>query len=95
MDPDLFDIIDEAELPHQFYVLRWFMLLMCQDVKIDEAQRLWDTLLSAEGPSLSESEQVPVKRFKFLIYVAVAMVVGEKQSIIEEGGDFSACMENL
>ena len=31
-DPELHSIIeDDCEVPHQFYVMRWYMLLMCQE----------------------------------------------------------------
>ncbi len=94
-DSELHVIIEEdGQVPHQYYVMRWFMLLMCQEFKIHEILRLWDTLLSAQGPEKVSSGD-DTKRFQYLTYVVVALVAGEKQGIIDEGADFSVCMENL
>lgn len=29
VDPDLCEVIEGNEVPHTFYAMRWFMLLMC------------------------------------------------------------------
>lgn len=47
-NPEILNVIEECELNHQFYTLRWFMLLLVQDLGVDDSLRLWDTLLSAE-----------------------------------------------
>ena len=60
-------------MPHTFYAMRWFMLLMCQDFGMSETLRLWDSLLSAIGPQ-SESEKIVNPRFEFINYIAVALV---------------------
>lgn len=49
IDPELLNIIEENQVVHQFYCLRWFMLLMCQEFSMTDTMRLWDTLMSAEG----------------------------------------------
>jgi hypothetical protein len=49
LEPETLDIIKGNELHHQFYSLRWFMLLLCQDLSVSNSMRLWDSLLSAEG----------------------------------------------
>lgn len=50
VDPELCEVIEGNEVPHTFYCMRWFMLLMCQDFGMSESLRLWDSLLSAVGP---------------------------------------------
>ena len=50
VDPELSEVIEGNEVPHTFYCMRWFMLLMCQDFGMSETMRLWDSLLSAVGP---------------------------------------------
>lgn len=50
IDSDIYEVIIENNVPHQFYTMRWFMLLMCQDFGMAETARLWDTLLAAVGP---------------------------------------------
>ena len=94
-DEELYEIIEvECKVPHQFYLLRWYMLLMCQDLSISDIMRLWDCLLAAEGPLIVNSDW-PTKRFQYLTYIIVALVSEEKQNIIEEGVEFASCMDNL
>lgn len=50
------EIAEEAQVSHQFYTLRWFMLLMCQEFELLCVLRLWDTLVAAEGPDLTSAE---------------------------------------
>ena len=57
------------------------MLIMCQDFDMPNCIRLWDTLFSDP------------KRYDFLNYVMVAIVLQVRDEILE--GDFAACMEAL
>lgn len=50
-------LVLEAQVTHQFYSLRWFMLLMCQEFDLACTIRLWDGLLAAEGPQDQEADQ--------------------------------------
>ena len=72
-DDQLYSIIEENQVPHQFYCMKWFMLLMCQEFNITDSLRLWDTLLSAEG-DLPGKFKSKISRFSFINYVAVALV---------------------
>lgn len=78
-------------MPHQFYSMKWFMLLMCQEFNITDSLRLWDTLLAAEDDLPGKSK---VSRFSFINYVAVALVRQKsvRETIIKEN-DFATCME--
>lgn len=46
VEPNAHNTITENQVNHQFYSLRWFMLLLCQEFKMDASIRLWDTLLT-------------------------------------------------
>ena len=75
VDPELCEVIEGNEVPHTFYAMRWFMLLMCQDFGMCETLRLWDSLLSAVGPKTDQNtNEVQNPRFEFINYVAVALV---------------------
>ena len=63
------------------------MLLLCQDLTLENSMRLWDSLLSAEG-ELTEGKYL---RFQFIDFIAVALVQGVSEKIIEND-DFSSCM---
>ncbi len=69
--------------------------------------RLWDTLISAEGPpnptvddalqfeKLKQTNIEKAPRFQFIDYIAVALVQNVRQEIIDGEGEFSVCMESL
>ena len=78
-------------MPHQFYSMKWFMLLMCQEFDITDSLRLWDTLLAAEDDLPGNSK---VSRFSFINFVAVALVRQKsvRDTIIKDN-DFATCME--
>ena len=50
-------LVEQAQVTHQFYCLRWFMLLMCQEFNLGCTMRLWDTLLAAEGPPPPQTDE--------------------------------------
>jgi hypothetical protein len=81
VEPHAYHTIEHNQVNHQFYSLRWFMLLLCQEFNMEDSIRLWDTLLSDP------------KRFTFTNFVCVALVSFVKHEIID--GDFACCMENL
>ena len=81
VEPHAYHAIEINQVNHQFYSLRWFMLLLCQEFDIDNSVRLWDTLLADP------------KRFDFTNFVCVALVSFVRDDIID--GDFACCMENL
>lgn len=81
VEPHAYHSIEMNQVNHQFYSLRWFMLLLCQEFDIDNSVRLWDTLLADP------------KRFDFTNFVCVALVSFVRDDIID--GDFACCMENL
>ncbi len=80
-EPHAFQSIEQNQVNHQFYSLRWFMLLLCQEFSMMDSIRLWDTLLSDP------------QRFRFTNFVCVALVSFVRDDIID--GDFACCMENL
>ena len=81
VEPHAYNTIEVNQVNHQFYSLRWFMLLLCQEFDMENSVRLWDTLLSDP------------KRFDFTNFVCVALVSFVRDDIID--GDFACCMENL
>lgn len=101
------EIVEEAQVTHQFYTLRWFMLLMCQEFELLCILRLWDTLIAAEGPALTSAEMlsagaipnnqedIKIQRFEFIDFVAVALVLRVRQKIIDGDGDFANVMDAL
>ena len=81
VDPQVHRNLEEQAVNHQFYSLRWLMLLMCQEFDMSNVIRLWDTLLSDP------------ERFNFLNFVCVAAVETKRKVCLK--GDFAECMENL
>ena len=81
VDPHVHSKLVYEKVNPNFYSLRWLMLLMCQEFDMPNCIRLWDTLFSDK------------KRYDFLNYVCVAIVVSVRDLIIE--GDFAQCMETL
>ena len=81
VEPHAYHTIEQNQVNHQFYGLRWFMLLLCQEFDMAMSIRLWDTLLA--DPT----------RFNFTNFVCVALVSLVRDDIID--GDFACCMENL
>ena len=81
VEPHAHHSIESNQVNHQFYCLRWFMLLLCQEFNMDNSIRLWDTLLADP------------MRFTFTAFVCCALVSGVRDKIID--GDFACCMEEL
>jgi len=81
VDPELYDYMEQIGINHQFYSLRWLMLLLSQEFSMPNVIRLWDTLLSDHN------------RFNFVNYVCLAIVEAKREHILE--GDFSDCLEAL
>ena len=81
LDPKVYKNLEEEGVNHQFYSLRWFMLLMCQEFDMSNVITLWDTLISDPD------------RFHFLNFVCVAAVSYKRDICLE--GDFAECMESL
>jgi TBC1 domain family member 13 len=81
VEPHAHRTIEGNQVDHQFYSLRWFMLLLCQEFDMSMAIRLWDTLLADP------------KRFTFTAFTSCALVSYVRDDIID--GDFACCMENL
>ena len=81
VEPHAYHTIEQNQVNHQFYSLRWFMLLLCQEFTMAQSIRLWDTLLTDP------------QRFQFTNFVCVALVSFVRDEIID--GDFACCMENL
>ena len=52
-DPEILYSIEENNVNHHFYTLRWFMLLLCQEFKMDDILRLWDSIFAADVPGLT------------------------------------------
>mmetsp|Transcript_4707 Transcript_4707/g.8029 ORF Transcript_4707/g.8029 Transcript_4707/m.8029 type:complete len:130 (-) Transcript_4707:270-659(-) len=46
VEPHALHAIEGNQVNHQFYCLRWYMLLFCQEFSMADSVRLWDTLLS-------------------------------------------------
>ena len=49
VDPVLIELIEENQPYHLSYTLRWFLVLLSQELDLSDILRLWDSLLSAEG----------------------------------------------
>ena len=64
------------------------MLLLIQDLGINDAIRLWDTLLSAEP---IDSDMRGLAKYQFIDFVVVALVQGISVKILNDG-DFAGCM---
>ena len=73
--------LDMWKINHQFYALKWIMLLLWQEFNIYDISRIWDTLLSDPD------------RFEFLNYICLSMINYVRDPILE--GDFSDAMQIL
>jgi len=62
VDPMVYEHLELHSVNHNFYALRWVMLLMCQEFDMANVIRLWDTLFSDP------------ERFDFMNFVCVALV---------------------
>ena len=83
------------------------MLLFCQEFELLCVLRLWDTLMSAEGPALTQEELLiaggspnnqedfKIQRFEFMDFVAVALVQRVRKQILDGQGDFANVMDAL
>ena len=80
-DKEVYDHLKKWHINHQFYALKWIMLLLCQDFNIYDISRIWDTLLSDPD------------RFEFLNYICLSMIHYLRDIILE--GDFSDGMQAL
>ena len=78
VDPKVLAALRRDGVQTQFYALRWVMLLMCQELEMPNCIRLWDTLFADP------------KRFEFLNFVAAAIVIQCRATILE--GDFAKTM---
>lgn len=67
IEPFLFNHLQEQNVNHNFYALRWIMLLLCQEFDMANVIRLWDTLFA------------DIERFDFMNYVCVALVIRKKE----------------
>ena len=81
VDPLVHRNLHEQNVNHQFYALRWQMLLMCQEFDMSNVIVLWDALFA-------DSE-----RFQFLNYISCALVKTKRKECLH--GDFAECMESL
>lgn len=80
-DREVYNHLDMWKINHQFYALKWIMLLLWQEFNIYDISRIWDTLLSDPD------------RFEFLNYICLSMINYVRDTILE--GDFSDAMQIL
>jgi len=81
VDPELHAHIEYCQIDHQFYSLRWLMLLFSQEFSLDDSVRLWDTLFADQ------------RRYNYVFFVCCAKVTLLRETIL--AGEFSECMEAL
>jgi len=81
-DPPLAAALDNIRVAPTFYAFRWISLLMTQELDLPDVLRLWDSLLADE------------RRFDFLLYFCVAMVLCIREELLEHG-DFSYSVKAL
>lgn len=99
LEPKVLEVIEANEVTHQFYLMRWFMLLMCQEFNIRNIMRVWDSILAADAHPVSgkgdqgHSELSPIK-YEYVDFISVALVQNLGDKLIE-ADDFSDIMEML
>jgi len=81
-DLELYQQLNENQdiLP-QFYAFRWISLLLSQEFLLPEVIRIWDSLFSDS------------RRFAFLLYVSLAMLINVRTELLN--GDFISNMKLL
>jgi hypothetical protein len=99
IEPQCLETIEDNEVTHSFYSMRWFMLLMCQEFNVPDTMRLWDSLLAADAHNITDVRQddnpvLGVLKYTFIDFVSVALVLNLKDEIIKRD-DFSDIMEML
>ena len=71
IDRDLWDYFDSLQVNPQYYSLRWLMLMLTQEFRLNDVLRLWDTLLSHPNMGL------------YLNYLCLAILINLKKQLIE------------
>ncbi|XP_066934320.1 TBC1 domain family member 13-like [Clytia hemisphaerica] len=78
-DEEVYDDLSKKGMKPQFFAFRWITLLLSQEFYLPDVIRLWDSLFADQ------------KRFDFLLYVCLAMLVLIRDQILE--GDFAKTMK--
>ena len=77
----IWNTFKENEVTIEVFAIRWQMLLLCQDFRIPDVTRLWDSLLSDAG------------RFNFFLYVCLALLVNVEDDILK--GEFDVIIKAI
>ncbi|KAK7487268.1 hypothetical protein BaRGS_00021496 [Batillaria attramentaria] len=78
-DVSLWHRLQELELKPQFYAFRWITLMLSQEFPLPDVLRIWDSLFA------------DTKRFDFLIYTCLAMLILLRSEILTN--DFPSVMK--
>ncbi|XP_065646815.1 TBC1 domain family member 13 isoform X2 [Hydra vulgaris] len=70
-DAELWKDLEAKQMKPQFFAFRWITLLLSPEFNLPDVIRLWDSLFA------------DTKRFEFLLYVCVAMLVLIREQIFE------------
>ncbi|CAK1554166.1 unnamed protein product [Leptosia nina] len=80
-DPVVWEQLKKQELRPQYYSFRWLTLLLCQEFKLPDVERIWDSLFADP------------KRIDFLINICCAMIILVRNDILI--GDFASNIKLL
>ncbi|EQC36472.1 hypothetical protein SDRG_05926 [Saprolegnia diclina VS20] len=82
-DARLWQHLNSVALTPEYYSFRWYITLFSREFAIDETLRIWDALLADK------------KRFAFLHYVCVAMIISHRSVLLHREADFGSCLTVL
>jgi hypothetical protein len=80
-DPELHKDLEDKEIDAAFFGFRWITLLLSQEFLLPDVIRLWDSLFADK------------KRFNFLLYLCVAMLICIRTDLLR--ADFSMTIKLL
>ncbi|RQM27406.1 hypothetical protein B5M09_007848 [Aphanomyces astaci] len=67
----------------EYYSFRWYITLLAHELEMNDTLRLWDALLADS------------KRFAFVHYVCVALILSHRHALLDRQADFGTCLTAL
>ncbi|OQR91498.1 TBC1 domain family member 13 protein [Achlya hypogyna] len=82
-DARLWQHLNSVALTPEYYSFRWYITLFSREFPIGATLRIWDSLLADK------------RRFAFLHYVCVAMIISHRVTLLHRDADFGSCLTIL
>ncbi|OQR93915.1 TBC1 domain family member 13 protein [Thraustotheca clavata] len=82
-DARLWQHLNSVALTPDYYSFRWYITLFAREFPIVATLQIWDSLLADK------------KRFAFLHYVCVALIISHRTALLDREADFGCCLTIL